>query len=440
MAERDTIAAIATGGGRAGIGVVRVSGPDCRAVAHAVLGRVPPPRLATLCAFADADGSQIDRGIVLFFPSPSSYTGEDVLELHAHGSRPILELLLERIIAVGARMARPGEFTERAFLEGRMDLAQAEAVADLVDASSRQAARAAQATLGGEFSRRVEFMVSRLIRARVEIEARLDFADEDIQEHDEEVITALLGELGDVLEDTLSAAVQGARLRDGMRAVLLGAPNVGKSSILNRLAQADLAIVTANPGTTRDVLMQNVRVGDVQLELVDTAGLHESRDEVERIGMQRARQQAELADLVVLVCDEREDESRVMDLPAGPSEVLVVYNKIDLSGRSSGIVDDAVYVSALTGEGFDDLIRALSRFAVKHLGEGKFSARQRHVMALRSAGESIASARSIHERDEGAELVADELRRAQSALGEINGTVTSDDLLGAIFSTFCIGK
>jgi len=276
--------------------------------------------------------------------------------------------------------------------------------------------------------------------ARVEIEARLDFAEEDIQAHDDQFIATMLGELNVELTSTLSAAVQGTRLRDGMRAVLLGAPNVGKSSILNRLAQADLAIVTTTPGTTRDVLTQNVRVGDVQIELVDTAGLHDSQDEVERIGMERARQQAATSDLTVLVCDEREDPSDIDGLPGGAAEVLVVYNKIDLSGHPAGSDDGAVYVSALTGEGFDELVEVLSRLAAQHRGEGTFSARQRHVDALRTAGEAIASAGAVHERDEGIELVADELRRAQSALGEITGTVTSDDLLGAIFSTFCIGK
>lgn len=440
MSERDTIAAIATGSGPAGIGIVRVSGPACRAVAQAVLGLLPVPRVATLCGFADVDGAEIDRGIALFFPSPSSYTAEDVLELHAHGSRAVLEHLLERVTTVGARLARPGEFTERAFLEGRLDLAQAEAVADLIEATSRQAARAAHATLHGAFSRRVNALVDAVTAVRVEIEARLDFADEELPEHDDHRIAAMLAELRSTLDETLDAALQGARLRDGMRAVLIGAPNVGKSSILNRLAQAERAIVTATPGTTRDLLRETVRLGDVQLELVDTAGLHESADAVERLGMERARQQAEQADLVVWVRDVNERGRAPDVLVQTTAETLVVYNKIDLAARPPDTTAGAVCVSALTGAGFDDLKRALAELARRHVGDGAFSARQRHVVALRRAREAVAEAAGVHERGEGVELVAEELRSAQGALGEITGAVTSDDLLGAIFSTFCLGK
>jgi len=436
---RETIAAIATASGRAGIGVVRVSGPQASTVARAVLGRVPRPRHASLCAFRDPCGRLVDRGIALLFRAPASYTGEDVLELHAHGSQPVLEMLLECALAAGARLARTGEFTERAFLEGRLDLAQAEAVADLIEAGSREAARAAQASLAGEFSRRVHDLVARLTALRVRLEAALDFAEEDDRPDDDaRALATSLGALGDALAATTQAARGGVRLRDGLQVVLVGAPNVGKSSIMNRLAGVDRAIVTAHPGTTRDVLRESVRIGAAQIELLDTAGLRDSDDEVEQAGMRRTREQAQAADLVLLVSDPRQPAPAQAAI-AGV-QAVTVHNKVDLSGEAAGVRGGEAWVSALTGAGFDALLALIEARAAAQQQAGPFTARARHVEALEEAGRGIDTARALLAAGGGAELVAEELRRAQGALGTITGEVGSDDLLGEIFATFCIGK
>jgi len=445
---RDTIAAIATARGRAGIGVVRASGGAVPEIARALLGSVPAPRHAGVRAFRDATGDVIDHGIALYFPAPASYTGEHVLELQAHGGTAVLDELLDAVIGAGARHARPGEFTERAFLNGRLDLAQAEAVADLIEATSRRAARAARATLTGEFSRRVQQVAATMLALRVRLEAAMDFSEEDIDPAGADEVAGGIAHLHRLLQAIQHDALQGVRLNDGLRAVLVGAPNVGKSSILNRLAGDERAIVTALPGTTRDALREDVRIGGVQIELVDTAGLRDSGDAIERAGMERTRREMEAADLVVVVLDDRDGDdrdagAREQTQPLGldpDTPRLLVRNKIDLSGGDAGDADGAVRVSALTGAGFPALVSTLVARADALTGDGRFTARRRHVAALDRARDAVAAAAALHRGERGAELVAEELRVAHDALGEITGAVRSDDLLGAIFATFCIGK
>ncbi len=439
---RDTIAAIATARGRAGIGVVRVSGDAVPAVARLVLGDLPAARHAALRTFRDGSGEPIDRGIALYFPAPGSYTGEHVLELQAHGGAAVLDALLEAVVAAGARPARPGEFTERAFLEGRLDLVQAEAVADLIDAGSRRAARAARATLSGVFSRQVRRIAASLLEQRVRLEADLDFSEEDLEPARDDAVAQRLAALARLVEQTLEEADRGVRLNDRLRAVLVGAPNVGKSSILNRLAGDERAIVTALPGTTRDVLREELTLGPLQIELVDTAGLRDSDDVIERAGIARTHREIEGADLLLVVLDDG-GQGGEPDLPPGldaDAPRLLVRNKVDLSGARAGDAADGVRVSARTGAGFPELVNALLARADVLSGEGRFTARRRHVAALRRARDALAAAAALHEAGRGSELVAEELRLAHEAVGEITGTVRSDDLLGAIFATFCIGK
>ncbi len=437
----DTIAAIATPAGRGGIGVIRVSGPLALNIAEHFLGRIPKPRLAHRCRFRDAGGKLIDDGLLIGFPAPRSFTGEDVIELQAHGSPVLLAVLLRRCVELGARLARPGEFSERAFLNDKLDLAQAEAVADLIAAGSEAAARAALRSLDGEFSRRVDALSRQLIELRVYIEAAIDFPEEEIDFLRTDEVRSRFATIEMTLHELLDGARRGQRLRDGLHVVILGAPNVGKSSLLNALAGHDRAIVTAIPGTTRDVLREPIDVDGLPLTIVDTAGLRDTHDEIEREGIARASREAGRADLVLWVVDGRDPGrgSRV----AGP--VLHVHNKLDLSGGEPRIErrDDGthVHLSAKTGVGIDLLRRALLEHA--GLGEGSsgdFSARSRHVDALERCREQLASAR-FHALDLGqGELAAEDLRLAHDALGEIVGRFRADDLLGAIFSSFCIGK
>jgi tRNA modification GTPase len=347
-------------------------------------------------------------------------------------------MLLESVVRAGARLARPGEFTERAFLEGRMDLAQAEAVADLIDAGSEQAALAAQATLRGEFSRRVEQVVARLTASRARLEASLDFADEELDMAGEALGAGTLDDIERALQATLGAARQGVRLRDGLRVALVGAPNVGKSSIMNRLAGEARAIVTPVPGTTRDVLREEVRIEGALVELLDTAGLHDSADEVERVGMERAREHAARADLLLLVTDVTSLAPAPLAGIAPTAKVVIVRNTVDLCDVPAGLDGGELRVSALTGAGFEELSALIARRASCQTGDGAFTARHRHVHALEEALQAVK--RAQRQQGAGAELVAEELRHAQLALGRITGVVSSDDLLGEIFSTFCIGK
>jgi len=419
---------------------VRISGPESPRIATCVLGSLPPARLAVLRDFLCADGTVIDRGLALYFPAPGSYTGEDVLELHGHGGDVVQQMVLESVLLAGARLARAGEFTERAFLAGRLDLAQAEAVADLISAGSKQAVRAAQATLGGEFSRRIQTLVEELTALRVQLEASLDFADEDIAEMEPALVARALERLEERVTVTLQAAARGVRLRDGLRVVLAGAPNVGKSSVLNRLAGEERAIVTPVPGTTRDVIRETLTIGGATVELLDTAGIRHSDDVVEQAGIARAVQQMRQADLLLLIEDDSAPEPRApMDIEPDLDR-LVVRNKVDLSGRAPGVFHAGVRVSALSGAGFDALCEAIASRAAHLVGDGQFTARRRHVEALDECLQCVRAARGTQCRAGGTELVAEELRRAQLALGRITGSVSSDDLLGRIFASFCVGK
>ena len=441
----ETIVAIATPTGRGGVGVTRVSGDAARAIAKAICGIEPQPRQARFVSFANAEGVTIDRGLALFFPAPHSFTGEDVLELHAHGSPVVLDALVRRACELGARPARAGEFSERAFLNGKLDLAQAEAVADLIAARSQAQARAAMRSLDGVLSRRVEALAQTILQLRVEVEAAIDFSDDASESASLPRLERLFAAANEQYDALLSATRNGARLNRGMHAVIAGAPNVGKSSLLNALAGGDRAIVTDIPGTTRDVLRESVVFDGVELTLADTAGLRESADVVEGEGIRRARAEVTRADLVLVVVEHSGEQASALVLDEVPQGVarIVVANKIDRDGSAParkelhGVV--TIALSARTGAGLDLLRDELKCIAAGHQAEGAFSARSRHVLALERAGEHLAAARSAL-KSTSPELMAEDLRAAQQALGEITGTFTSEDLLGAIFSTFCIGK
>jgi tRNA modification GTPase len=442
----DTIAAIATGAGAAGVGAVRVSGPRVPEIAASMLGRDPTPRHAHFAAFRDAQGELIDRGILLYFPGPASYTGEHVLELQGHGSAVLLDALLRRCISLGARLARPGEFTERAFLNGKLDLAQAEAVADVVSATSEAGARAALRSMEGVFSARVDALLAELIALRVHIEAAIDFPEEEIDFLADPVIGEQLAALRTSLDALLVETRRGVRLNDGISVAIVGRPNAGKSSLLNALAGAERAIVTDIAGTTRDVLRESIRIDGVTLELADTAGLRESDDVVEREGIRRARAQLERCDVAILVTSEADAEQDLVLFDGMPPDAtrIVAVNKIDLGTERAHRVSsphyEKLWLSARTGDGMDALRDILRRLATAGAGEGAFSARRRHVVALEQVEANLANADSALHGSHAGELAAEELRQAQQALGEVTGTYSSDDLLGAIFSSFCIGK
>jgi tRNA modification GTPase len=446
-ADNDTIAAIASAPGAVGVGVVRVSGPQVPAIAQALLGgRRPKPRHAHLAAFQGGDGALIDRGLLLHFPSPHSYTGEHVLELQGHGSAVLLDLLLRRVCALGARLARPGEFTERAFLNGKLDLAQAEAVADLVAARSEAGARAALRSLDGVFSQRVHALQDALVALRVHVEAAIDFPEEEIDFLADPAIARQLEALRTQLAGLLAETRRGVRLTDGLKVAIVGRPNVGKSSLLNALAQSDRAIVTPIAGTTRDVLRETVSLDGVVLELVDTAGLRDTHDTVEREGVRRARGELAGADLALLVTDAAGAEADLGLLADLPDTVtrLVLVNKIDLDAVPPRAATREglrwLWASVRTGEGLDALRMELKQRAGAGSGEGAFSARRRHVLALQSVQEHLDHAAGVLAVSRAGELAAEDLRHAQHALGQITGSYTSDDLLGAIFGSFCIGK
>ena len=445
-AGRDTIAAVATPPGRGGIGIVRISGERCAAMAPALLGRTPTPRQAQLADFLDADGSAIDRGIALFFPAPRSFTGEDVLELQGHGGRIVVQRLLERVCALGARLALPGEFTERAFLNDKIDLAQAEAVADLVDSASKQAARSAMRSLAGEFSERIQAVDRLLLEARMHVEAAIDFADEEIDFLATPDVADRLDRVGSALAALLAESRRGQVLRDGLDVVLAGAPNVGKSSLMNRLLAEERAIVTDIPGTTRDLLSADIEIHGIPVRLTDTAGLRpgdETLEVVEAIGIERAQAAMANADLVLLVEDDRCPSPRSSDAPLEDTQSgrsLIVRNKVDLTGRPPGRDENGqVRVSALTGAGFEALRDAIATIAGVTPGEGAFLARERHLRALTAAEAAITNAKSRVAEGLG-DLAAEDLREAQQRLGEIVGVTSADDVLGEIFRSFCIGK
>ncbi len=441
----ETIAAVATPPGRSGIGIVRVSGPKTADIAMQVLAGLPAPRVAMYVAFRDAQGHPIDAGIALFYPRPNSFTGEDVLELQGHGGPVVLDMLLKSVLAAGARIARPGEFSERAFLNNKLDLAQAEAIADLIDSHTEQAARSALRSLHGEFSSAIHELVDRLIELRGFVEAALDFPDEEIDFLAEDTVARRLRGLRERLDGVLDSARQGSLLREGLTIVIAGRPNAGKSSLLNRLAATDIAIVTELPGTTRDVLRQDIQIDGMPLRVIDIAGLREGADAAEREGVRRAWLEIENADLILLVMDaaygvQAQEQGIRGRLPAY-TPIVTVWNKIDLGDTLAGERDGVVYVSALTGAGLDALREALKKHAgFNASAEGVFLARHRHLQALQTAGLALERAYAILSSQRAGELLAEELRAAQQALVAITGEFTSDDLLGRIFSRFCIGK
>jgi tRNA modification GTPase len=444
----ETIAALATPPGYGGVGIVRVSGVLVGAIASSILGDLPTPRLAALARFREQDGQLIDQGIALFFPAPASFTGEDVLELQGHGGPVVMDMLLRRVLELGARLARPGEFSERAFLNGKLDLAQAEAIADLIESSTEAAARSAVRTLQGQFSQRVRFLVDDLIRLRTFVEAALDFPDEDVDFLADSRVAADLHELIEQTRGIKASARQGQLMREGLRVVIAGPPNAGKSSLLNALSGTEAAIVTEIPGTTRDVLRQQIQIDGMPLHVVDTAGLRHAADIVEREGIRRAEDEIAQADLVLWVYDALADPGHAWfdsgRLPAGVG-VTLVRNKIDVTGDAPGLVDASprpeIRISARTGAGLDALREHLKKIAgFNGSGEGLFLARRRHLDALQRALVHLDAAAQALDRRAAAELMAEDLRQAQHALGEITGEFTSDDLLGRIFASFCIGK
>lgn len=447
-----TIAAIATPPGRGGIGIIRISGPKASYAATAILGTLPAPRYAHFSTFQAEDGTALDTGLSFYFPAPHSFTGEDVLELHGHGGPVILDLLLHRLLSLGIELARPGEFSERAFLNGKMDLAQAEAVADLIDAASQQAARAAVRSLQGEFSRLINQQVEKLTQLRVYVEAAMDFPEEEIDFLADGSIEAQLTQLLADLMQIQAATRQGALLRDGMKVVIAGRPNVGKSSLLNRLSGEDTAIVTPIAGTTRDVLRTQVQIDGLSVQFLDTAGLRHSDDPIEQEGIRRARLEMRQADQLLLVLDATHPPENVKQLLAeffldlaDHITITLIYNKIDL-------LDDIVLpkescslpvipLSAKTGTGIPSLTNHLKNtLGFTACGEDAFSARRRHVHALAIAKHHLENALQQLQVYRAGELLAEELRLTQNALAEITGQVLPDALLGKIFSNFCIGK
>jgi len=452
--DADTIVAIATAPGKGGIGIVRISGANTRQVATVILGVVPEPRNAHFSVFSSSNGSILDQGIAIYYPAPHSFTGEDVLELQGHGGPVVLDLIVQEIVCQGARIARPGEFSERAFLNDKIDLSQAEAIADLIDSASQQAVKGAMASLQGEFSRRIDALVASLIELRVYVEASIDFPEEEVDFLSDGKVLERLNIIYNNLEEVQVEASQGSLLREGMTVVIAGRPNAGKSSLLNRLSGREAAIVTPTAGTTRDLLKEYVHIDGMPLHLVDTAGLRVGTDEVEEEGIRRAWREIKSADRVILLVDASEssetDPRKIMpefvERLADLDHVTIVRNKVDLlsaavpaENREAGW--KVISVSAKTGFGTNELRSHLKECMGFHAdGEGKFIARRRHLDALQRARGYLISGRIQLSEARAGELLAEDLRMAQQALGEITGSFTTDDLLGRIFSSFCIGK
>jgi len=446
--KQDTIAAQATPIGRGGVGIVRVSGPLSAEIASAMLGQCPEPRRAEYLPFYDKEGDVIDAGLALYFKTPHSFTGEDVLELQGHGGPVVMDMILRTAISHGARLARPGEFSERAFLNDKLDLAQAEAIADLIDAGSEQAARSAIRSLQGQFSEAIHELVRQVTELRMFVEACMDFPEEEIDFLSEGHVSDRILALQQQVEQVLDQAQQGSLLKEGINVVLAGRPNAGKSSLLNALARREAAIVTDVPGTTRDVVREEINLDGLPLHILDTAGLRESGDIIEREGMRRTWHAIEQADVLLLLVDDAQGfgdiEKNILKKLPDKLSTLVLFNKIDISGRKAGIVKDnsetSLAISATSGEGLEELAKTIKSLAgMQPSGEGTFMARQRHVVALQQAKDFINSALEQAKAGQG-ELVAEELKQTQTVLGEITGEVSSDDLLGKIFSEFCIGK
>jgi tRNA modification GTPase len=441
----DTIAAVATPTGRGGVGIVRISGPLARTIGSAVLGKLPKPRYAIYRSFLDNQGQALDRGIAIYFPAPHSFTGEDVLELHGHGGTVVMDLLLKRVLDLGARLARPGEFSERAFLNEKLDLAQAEAVADLIDSHTEQAARSAMRVMDGDFSDEIHQLAEDLTDLRVYVEAALDFPEEEIDFLAEDSVWCRLEHLQSKLGEIMQRTRQGILLREGMSLVIAGRPNSGKSSLLNRLTGQDSAIVSEIPGTTRDIMQRQIQLNGLPVKVSDTAGLRTSSDPIEQEGIRRAWREIETADLVLLLIDDSQgygiQEARIIENLPVYIPILKVWNKIDLGSKKPGIRDNEVFISARTGAGLEALRKRLkAQVGYEDRTEGIFIARRRHLQALEQSERTLqAASEQLHVHRAG-ELMAEELRRAQQALGTITGEVTNDELLGKIFAGFCIGK
>ena len=451
--DKDTIVAIATATGRGGVGVVRLSGKDLHVYIQGMIGREILPRQASYCRFLDAAGEIIDQGVALYFPAPHSFTGESVLELQGHGGMVILDALVQRCVSLGARVARPGEFSERAFINDKMDLAQAEAIADLIDASSIEAAKSAVRSMQGDFSKLINQLVEEMIEIRIYVEAAIDFPEEEIDFLQDEKLFSALDKLTQDITIVLEKAQQGSLLKDGLTLVLAGRPNAGKSSLLNSLAGNETAIVTPVAGTTRDVLREKIMLNGLPLNIVDTAGLRDTDNEIEAEGVRRAWREIEAADQILFIVDSAQDQAPSLQsvwpeffdrYPNSKQQLTLVLNKIDISGLSAGAVpgvQTAFAISAKEQIGFDALVDHLQKSA-GFLGhsEGLFSARRRHLVSLEKAL-NLVTIGIAQLRDAGAgELLAEDLRQGQKELSEITGQFTSDDLLGRIFSSFCIGK
>lgn len=440
----DTIVAIATPSGRGGVGIIRVSGPKVIEIAQQVLGSLPQAHKASHRLFKDNQQQTLDDGVALYFPTPNSFTGEDVLELQGHGGQVVMDMLMQRCLELGARVAKPGEFSERAFLNDKLDLTQAEAIADLIDSGSEQAARSALRSLQGDFSKAINSLLIKMIEMRVYVEAALDFPEEEIDFLADESVMIRMNAIKDQLAEITTNATQGSLLRNGLNLVIIGEPNAGKSSLLNVLSGNESAIVTDIAGTTRDVLHESINLDGMPLHLVDTAGLRESDDVVEKIGIERAWQAIEKADIALLLLGESHtvtnSDEIVKKLPES-LPLLVVQNKIDLAKEEAGKRDDKIYISAKHDLGIDVLKEELKqRMGYQNNGEDVFIARRRHLRALENTRQLVNNAEIQLVEFNAGELMAEELRLAQDELGQITGKFTSDDLLGEIFSSFCIGK
>lgn len=460
LSNQDTITAIATAPGRGGVGIVRVSGPKALMIAETILGKTPKPRYAHYGDFLGEDGKALDQGIALFFPNPHSFTGEDVLELQGHGGPVVLQWLLERVVALGARLAEPGEFSKQAFLNDKLDLAQAEAIADLIDASSQQAAKSALRSLQGDFSAQVTDLVEQLIQLRIFVEAAIDFPEEEIDFLSDGKVAGQLQHILDQLHRVFHSAQQGVLLREGMSVVILGRPNAGKSSLLNALSGKESAIVTDIAGTTRDIVREEIQIDGMPLHVLDTAGLREATDQVEQIGIQRAWSAIEEADRIVVVVQAAEDidpeDQAILDKLPKHIPLTLVRNKIDLVGlepklesndeqgesmQLMGHEETVIWLSAKKQLGMDLLKQHFKKaMGYAQTEEGIFMARKRHLDALQTALHFVETGQQQLENYAAGELLAEDLRQAQNALSEITGRFTSDDLLGRIFTSFCIGK
>ena len=446
----DTIAAIATPLGKGGVAIVRISGPLATDIAKKILGKIPQARMSDYLPFYGQDNEVIDSGIAIYFPAPNSFTGEHILELQGHGGPVVIDMLLARVIALGARLAKPGEFSLRAYLNDKIDLVQAEAIADLIDSSSTQAARMATRSLQGDFSNRIQNTVDKLIKLRMYVEAAIDFPEEEIDFLSDSRVKDQLNELITELQQTLESARVGCVIQEGLKVVIAGPPNAGKSTLLNRLSGRESAIVTDIPGTTRDIIREFINVDGIPLHIIDTAGLRESADRVEQEGIRRAWHEIEQADLILYILDANDtqkdlDNSFIKRLGDAGPQITMVYNKIDLIQKTPLLEKSdtltKVYISAQKGLGMEALRTHIKHYAgIQNAGEGQFMARRRHVDALEKSLSYIRTGQNQLQKFAAGELLAEELRQAQHLLGEITGEFTSNDLLGKIFSSFCIGK